>query len=229
MSILTPELREQMEEFSTTLLSDAMEALGLFGATHGILPIYDGVRKIYGEAVTVKSVAAGVTKGKGHQGAEAITSAKPGDILVIDNNNRTDVNTFGGILANACKQKGIAGFVTDGAVRDIADYKEIDFPVYAAARTVATGRGRTIEFATNVMISLQGVQVRPGDIIFGDLDGVVVIPRERFDDVVEKAKELLAKERYIIAEIRKGIPFNEIDQKSGYENMLAQKAKTEQK
>lgn len=225
MSLITPELREEMQEFSTTLLSDAMEALGFFGATQGILPIYDGVPKIFGEAVTVKSVAAGITKGKGHQGAEAIAAANPGDILVIDNNNRTDVNTFGGILANACKQKGIAGFVTDGAVRDVADYKEIGFPVYAAARTVATGRGRTIEFATNVMISLQGVQVRPGDVIYGDLDGVVVIPKERFLQVVEKARELLAKERYIISEIRKGIPFTEIDQKSGYERMLAQEQK----
>jgi len=227
---LTDELRKEMlEDFSSTLLSDTMELLGMYGATQGIIPIYDGVSKIVGEAVTVKSVASGQTKGKGHQGAEAITMGKPGDVLVIDNNNRTDINTFGGILANACKVKGFAGFVTDGAVRDIADYKEIHFPVYAASRTIATARGRTIEYATNIMISLQGIQVRPGDIVYGDEDGVVIIPKEKLEEVVVEARKMLAKEKWIISEIRKGIPFNEIDQKSGYENMLRNNKEGEQK
>ena len=220
MGKLTPELRKRLEVLATTNISDAMNALGFNGATYGILPVYEGCKKIVGEAVTLKFVAAGFTKSTVHGGVTAIEAAKPGDVIVCDNAGRLDTNTFGGILATACKMKGMSGFVSDGAVRDIEEIEELDFPVFARGKVVATNRGHLIEFGTNIMVSFGGLQVRPGDVVVGDKSGVVIIPQEKLEEVVDKADELMAKENYMIERLKAGVSMGEVDKATGYENML---------
>lgn len=94
------------------------------------------------------------------------------------------------------------------------------FPVYARATICATARGRVMEEATNVMVSFHGVQVRPGDIVMGDITGVVFIPQERLEDVVAKAETLLEKEEAMCRDIKSGMSMMEVDKKYNYENML---------
>lgn len=212
--------RKRLERLSTTNISDALDALGLKGATYGIRPIWEGAAKIVGRAVTVKVTAAGLTKSKHHLGVKAIDVAEPGDVIVIDNGGRLDVSCWGGILANGAKMKGVSGVVIDGACRDVDDYVEIKFPVYARGAVVATARGRIMEEATNVMIQFGGVQVRPGDVVVADRSGVVIIPQEKLDEVVAKAEELYEIEEKMIAEIRMGVPMLEVDLKYSYEKML---------
>lgn len=213
--------RERLKKLSSTNIADALDAYGLKGATYGICPIWEGAGKIVGEAVTVKIAAAGLTKGKNHLGVKAIDAAKAGDIIIIDNGGRLDTSCWGGILANGAKMKGVSGVVIDGACRDVDDYVDIKFPVYSRGSVVATARGRIMEEATNVMIQFAGVQVRPGDIVFGDRSGVVVIPQEKLDEVVVKAEELFEKEEAMIAEIRSGKSMLEVDNKYSYEKMLS--------
>lgn len=213
--------RERLKKLSSTNIADALDAYGLKGATYGICPIWEGAGKIVGEAVTVKITAAGLTKGKNHLGVKAIDAAKAGDIIIIDNGGRLDTSCWGGILANGAKMKGVSGVVIDGACRDVDDYVDIKFPVYSRGSVVATARGRIMEEATNVMIQFAGVQVRPGDIVFGDRSGVVVIPQEKLDEVVAKAEELFEKEEAMIAEIRSGKSMLEVDNKYSYEKMLS--------
>lgn len=220
MRELTPDFRERLYKLATTNLSDAMDALGFCGSTYGICPVYPSCRKIVGEAVTLKFVPAGFTKATVHGGVTAINKAKAGDVIVCDNSGRIDTNTFGGILANACKMKGLAGFVSDGAVRDVDEFEDLDFPVFARGKVVATNRGKLIEYGTNILISFGGLQVRPGDVVVGDKNGVVIIPHEKLEEVIQKGEELLYKEEYMISQIRAGIPMAEVDKKSGYENML---------
>ena len=98
MGVLTQELRERLDRLSTTNVSDALDALGLKGSTYGVNKMYDGCRKIIGEAVTMKVVAAGLTKSTTHMGVNAIEAAKEGDVIVIDNGGRIDVNCWGGVL-----------------------------------------------------------------------------------------------------------------------------------
>lgn len=213
--------RARLEKLSSTNIADALDAHGLKGATYGIRPIWEGAGKIVGEAVTVKITAAGLTKGKNHLGVKAIDAAKAGDIIIIDNGGRLDTSCWGGILANGAKMKGVSGVVIDGACRDVDDYVDIKFPVYSRGSVVATARGRIMEEATNVMIQFAGIQVRPGDIIFGDRSGVVVIPQEKLEEVVAKAEELFEKEEAMIAEIRSGKSMLEVDNKYSYEKMLS--------
>lgn len=215
------EYRARLEKLSSTNIADALDAYGLRGATYGIRPIWEGAGKVIGEAVTVKLTAAGLTKGKNHLGVKAIDAAKAGDVIVIDNGGRLDTSCWGGILANGAKMKGISGVVIDGACRDVDDYVDIKFPVYSRGAVVATARGRIMEEATNVMIQFAGVQVRPGDVVFGDRSGVVVIPQEKLEEVVAKAEELFQKEEAMIAEIRAGKSMLEVDNKFSYEKMLS--------
>ncbi|CEP66123.1 Ribonuclease E inhibitor RraA/Dimethylmenaquinone methyltransferase [Moorella glycerini] len=212
--------RARLEKLSTTNVADALDALGLKGATYGIRPIWEGAGKIVGRAVTVKITAAGLTKGKHHLGVKAIDVAEAGDVIVVDNGGRLDTSCWGGILANGAKMKGISGVVIDGACRDVDDYVEIGFPVYARGSVVATARGRVMEEATNVLIQFGGVQVRPGDVVVADRSGVVIIPQEKLDEVVAKAEELYEKEEKMIAEIRAGVSMLEVDSKYNYEKML---------
>jgi 4-hydroxy-4-methyl-2-oxoglutarate aldolase len=212
--------RFRLEKLSTTNVADALDALGLKGATYGIKPIWPTMSKVVGRAVTVKMTAAGLTKAPHHLGVKAIDAATAGDVIVIDNGGRLDTSCWGGILANGAQQKGISGVIIDGACRDVDDCVEIDFPVYARGVVVATARGRIMEEATNVMIQFGGVQVRPGDVLIADKSGVAVIPQEKLEEVLQKAESLYQKEEAMVAEIRAGGSMIEVDQKYNYEKML---------
>lgn len=213
-------IKDRLLKLSTTNVSDALDALGYKGSTYGIHPMYEGVEKIAGSAVTVKMTAAGETKGKVHLGIRAIEAAQPGDIVVVDNGGRLDTSCWGGILANGAQLKGISGVVIDGACRDVDDYVELAFPVYARGAVVATARGRIMEESTNTMIQFGGVQVRPGDAVLADRSGVVFIPSEHLEEVLEKAESLWAKEEAMVADLRRGMSSLEVDQKYNYEKML---------
>jgi regulator of RNase E activity RraA len=197
-----------------------LDALGLKGSTYGIRPTWEGCEKIVGEAVTVKLIAAGLTKSPNHLGVKAIEAAAAGDVIVIDNSGRLDTSCWGGILANGAKAKGVSGVVIDGACRDLDDYVEAGFSVYARGAVVATARGRIMEEATNITVQFGGVQVRPADIVIADRSGVVIIPQERIDDVLLKAEELFQKEEDMIREIRNGASMLAVDTKYSYEKML---------
>ena len=220
MSEFDIKYRQRLLRLSTTNIADALDALSLKGATYGIRPLWESAGKIVGRAVTLKITAAGLTKGKTHLGVKAIEAGERGDIIVIDNGGRLDTSCWGGILANGAKMKGLSAVVVDGAVRDLDDCIDIQFPVYARGTVVATARGRIMEEATNIMIQFAGVQVRPGDIVMGDRSGVVIIPQEKLDEVLVKAEELYDKEEQMVAEIRAGASMLEVDNKYNYEKML---------
>jgi len=212
--------RKRFEKLSSTNLADAEDALGLKGATYGIRPMWHTMGKVIGPVVTVKLTAAGLTKSKTHLGINAIEAANAGDVILIDNGGRIDTSCWGGILANGAKLKGVSGVVIDGAMRDLDDCIEAEFNVYARGTVVSTARGRVMEESTNCMVQFAGVQVRPGDIAFGDRSGVVIIPQEKIDEVLAKAEELYEKEEAMVAAMRSGKSALEVDQEFNYEKML---------
>lgn len=220
MSEFNEKFRERYEKLSSTNVSDALDSLGLKGSTYGIRPMWHTMGKILGPVVTVKMTAAGLTKGKHHLGIKAIDAANEGDVILIDNGGRIDTSCWGGILANGAKLKGVSGVVIDGAMRDLDDCIEADFNVYARGTVVATARGRVMEEATNCMVQFGGVQVRPGDIAFGDRSGVVIVPQEKIEEVLIKAEELYVKEEAMINAMRSGKSAMQVDEEFNYEKML---------
>ncbi|MCI2062488.1 MAG: RraA family protein [Eubacteriaceae bacterium] len=212
--------RKRLERLETTNIADALDALGYHFFPWGVEPMTTPQKNIVGRAVTVQITAAGTTKSKGHMCVNAIEAAEAGDVIVIANGGKVDVNCWGGLLATASKMKGLAGTVIDGACRDIQDYDELDYQVYARGRVVATARGHLIEQSTNEMIRFGDVQVHPGDIVCADKSGVVFIPQVMLDDTIVKAEELQKKEDDMCAELKAGRSMGDLDKKYDYEHML---------
>jgi 4-hydroxy-4-methyl-2-oxoglutarate aldolase len=211
--------RKRVERLSTTNLADACDQVGLRGAVIGIRPLF-GMPKVIGRAVTIKITAAGMTKSKRHLGVDAIASAEPGDVIAIDNRGDLYNNCWGEILSCAAQKKGVSGVFVDGAARDVDFCQEIGFPVFARGVVPITARGRIMQEDFNCPIRLGDVQVRPGDIVVGDVNGIVVIPVEKLDEVLKAAEGILEKEEAMRADILAGMDILEIDSKYNYEQML---------
>jgi 4-hydroxy-4-methyl-2-oxoglutarate aldolase len=211
--------RKRFEKLSTTNLADALDQVGLRGAVIGIRPLF-GMPKVIGRAVTIKITAAGMMKSKRHLGVDAIASAESGDVIAIDNRGDTYNNCWGEILSCAAQQKGVSGVFVDGAARDVDFCQEIGFPVFARGVVPITARGRIMQEDFNCPIRLGDIQVRPGDIVVGDVNGIVVIPVERLDEVLTAAERILEKEEQMRADILAGMDILEIDSKYNYEQML---------
>lgn len=211
--------RSRFLKLSTTNLSDAMDKVGVRGAVIGIRPMY-ACPRIVGRAVTIKVTAAGMMKSKHHLGVQAIDSSEEGDIIVIDNRGDLNNNCWGEVLSMGAKMKGVSGVVVDGAARDIDMCKEFEFPVYARGTIPITARGRIMQESFNEVVRIGDVQVRPGDIVMADINGVVVIPVEKVDEVLGAAEDIFKKEAAMVEDLKNGLSIIEVDQKYSYENML---------
>ena len=211
--------RKRFERMATTNVSDALDKVGIRGTVIGIRPMFD-CPKTVGRAVTIKITAAGAMKSAHHLGVRAIDAAEAGDVIVIDNRGDLHNNCWGEILSMGAKVKGVAGVVVDGAARDIDACKEFGFPVYARGAVPLTARGRIMEESFNEVIRVGDVQVRPGDVVMADVNGVVIVPAESVEKVLAAAEEILAKEEAMVDELQRGVPILEVDRKYNYESML---------
>lgn len=124
---------------------------------------------------------------------KAIALAEPGTVLVVDCGGYTGAGVFGELFATSCQARGIVGIVIDGACRDKADLIEMNFPVFTRGVN-PNGTRKEVCGAINQTIQCGGILVRPGDVVVGDADGVVVIPKEKEAEVLEKSKAKKNKE-----------------------------------
>ena len=132
------------------------------------------------------------------------TRAKDGDLIAIDMSGARDCSAWGQVLTRIGMPLGVRGAVVDGTSRDIDDINKMDFPVFARGRHPGTMRGRMDMEHVNEPIICGGVTVAPGDLIFGDGDGVVVIPIERIEDVLSHAEEVVHTDEWWAAKLDDG-------------------------
>jgi 4-hydroxy-4-methyl-2-oxoglutarate aldolase len=123
----------------------------------------------------------------------AIEVCQPGDVLVVATTSESTDGMFGELLATSCQAHGIAGLIIDAGIRDVADLTRMSFPVWARAIS-AQGTVKASAGSVNVAIICAGAMVRPGDVVVGDQDGVVVVNREMAVEVARLASARLAKE-----------------------------------
>ena len=173
--------KDIVQELSKLPTGNVADSVGPQFVMNSLIKPIDPKSKMVGRAVTVNCFPGDNLAL--HQGMEA---AAAGDVLVFDCKGYTEAGHFGDMMATACKVKGIAGVVIDGSCRDSQDILELGLPVFVRA---FNPRGTVKESlgSVNVAIVCGGVSVKPGDIIFGDCDGVVVVPQEREDEVFAKA------------------------------------------
>ncbi|AJQ29324.1 RraA family protein [Pelosinus fermentans] len=151
---------------------------------------------LLGTAFTVKS-----RPGDNLMLNKAIDMAAPGDVIIVDAAGETSNSVTGEMMITWAQQRGIAGFIIDGAVRDAAIIRKMNFPVYAAGVT-PKGPYKDGPGEINVSISCGGVVINPGDIIVGDGDGVVVIDPKDASELLEKAKATVVKEMDMMKAIK---------------------------
>ena len=175
----------QFKELPTTCISDAMG--GLNNMDSSIKPL-KGNYKIAGRAFTVK-----IPVGENLAVLRAIKEAKPGDILVIDAKGDTYRAIAGDFIVGMAKTLELGGIVVDGVIRDIMGIKQLDFPVFCKGTAVAASSKHDLG-EINVPISCGGTTIHPGDLIVGDVDGVVVIPQNNEDEILRKSIDKFNKD-----------------------------------
>lgn len=208
------ELPKSLAPIPTASLSDALDRLGIRGfMSYEIKPL-GRFGRIVGPAVTIKDVST-TEKGIPLLAMEAIDSASEGSIIVrsVEATDARDIALWGGLMSQAAKVKGIQAAVLDGGARDIIEAEEMKFPIYARSIVPSTSVGRTKVSAINVPIQCGSVTVAPGDIVVGDVDGVVVIHKQRLSEVVKLAQEIDEIEKAEVVELRRGSKMTEVIKK----------------
>lgn len=215
MTKSTQELVQGFLKLSTPTVSDALDKLKIRGGCHGLKPINYG-KKIVGPAFTVKYVPIGEDTGTV---GDFIDEAQPGDVIVLDNEGRTDCTVWGDILTYVATNKGIAGTAINGVCRDVDGIREMDYPMYSCGHYMVTGKDRVMVQSINETVSLATVQVRSRDLIMADDSGVLVIPANRADEVLTVALEIEEAEQGIIEAVKNGSSLGEARKKFKYNEL----------
>lgn len=182
-------------EYQAAILADVA---GRRGTLHGRIKPLAPNMSVAGPAVTVE-----VRPGDNLAIHAAMAIAKPGDVLVIDGKGDLSCALLGEIMATQAQASGIAGIIIDGAVRDADTLSKQNYPVFSAGLNPC-GPTKYIPGRVNHAISVAGAAVQPGDLIVGDIDGVVVIPRDEVKNIIELAKDKLDGETKRLNAIRDG-------------------------
>lgn len=201
---MSNEVSSRSERLAVASLSDAMGQHGLKFQTLDarIRPVFTPIA-VLGPAYTVQCYA-----GATFAVEEAIEKAEAGSVLVIAGEGYTGAVLMGELLSARAHHRGVAGAVIDGAVRDTAKLREAQWPIFAAAITPRAGTHDKLG-EQQIPISCGGVVVRPGDIIAGDDDGIVVVPHERWAEVQAWAQEIERKEAFLAKALAAGASLGE--------------------
>jgi len=213
------EITQRLSRLDSCAVSDAMDKLGLRGVVTGIHQ-YSTQRKIAGPVLTVKlGIDDGRPTAAKHLSTTAIETAKPGDVIVVEQRTGVDAAAWGGNLSLGAKVRGVAGAICEGPARDIDESRQHDFPVYARDHTCTTARGRLVETATNEPITVGTVLVSAGDYVLADASAVVFVRANDAARVLDVAEKIVEKEKLMADAIRAGTPIGKV-MGADYESML---------
>lgn len=202
-------------QLNSSMLSDILDDLGVSAVVNGLKPNFDGA-KIFGRAKTLKIRA--LNEGEDFRGIydalQSYHTIVPNDVIVVEN-EINDFAYFGELNANLAIRAGASGAIVGGMTRDSADVVKLGLPVFAEGNKCRDVRGRATLDSINKPVAIHGVEINPGDLVFADCEGVVVIPRKLEDKVLELAFSVARKEKSVLLDIAGGIGVDQLVNRNG--------------
>ena len=190
-----PELIEAFTGLAAAVVGDALDRQNCMN--HTMQPLFSGAR-LCGPALTVKAVPR-----DNLMVHKAMQLARPGDVIVIATGGYQEASPWGELLSLSARQRGVAGIVIEGGVRDRDDITQLGFPVFSTA-VLPRGTVKASPGSINVPIAIAGITVSPGDLVIGDSDGVAVVPLADAPEILESAQAIVAKEATLRERILQG-------------------------
>ncbi|MFG2833944.1 RraA family protein [Streptomyces zaomyceticus] len=204
--------REVLAEYSPScLVTDARRRVGAIG---GLLPVKHH-HKIAGPALTVNLSIDDLV-----DCMPVLAQAQPGDVIVVACHGTTRTAMWGGLMSTLSRQIGVAAGIVDGAIRDVDEIRDLDFPVWyrsTVPRPSPTAvHDRTEPVQVNVPVIVDGQVINPGDIVVADENGIAVVPRDEAETVLAHTRMNISRERVIREKISSGLSVPELIAEFGH-------------
>lgn len=194
---------QSLQLFSSTEISDALDACGVEGALLNIKPLSPGM-KLIGPAYTIQYSSNAEKSSEFKNAANYIDAIPAKSVIVIDNNGHNDCTAWGDILTQVALRNHIAGTVIHGAIRDVALIRATKYPLFSTGIYMRSGKNRIHKSQEQCPLKINGVTINPGDIIFADDNGVLVIPQSLLAEIISKANNIKVTEHNIKLAIEAG-------------------------
>lgn len=200
----------------TSILSDVLDELGIDGMLSSTFQPNFFEAKIFGKAKTLKveKIKEGQNPNDIYKGLDLFCTIEKGDIIVVSNDIK-ELAYWGELNSNLAIRSGASGTIVDSVTRDNYQTKSLGYPVFSKGKYAKDIKNRGIVTGENVPIEIDGIKIKPGDWIFGDIDGIIVIPSEVSNEVISKAIITIENEKSIINDIAKGLDIKKIIKQYG--------------
>ena len=220
----TTHLLERLSALDTNTVSDALDFLGMPGATFGLLPLWN-CPKITGRASTVQLGAKQDAAPTAHLISPVVARIDTDDRVLVIAGGAQGISCWGDILANAARMKGIRGSVLDGCSRDIKGSEAIGYPLYGRGVTMISARNRLVQVDAGCAVSMAGVTVKEDDYVMADECGTVFVAAEVIDKLLELAERIDRRQAAMVDAIRAGCSVERVMHDSQFEAIRVESAR----
>ncbi len=207
--------KKELLYLDSSSISDALDSLNIPGALIGIKP-RSLKNKFAGPVFTVKYRPIKNNSNSYKNAGNYIDDVPKDHVVLIDNDGRNDCTNWGEILTHKAIRNSLAGTVIHGSCRDISQIKNTNYPIFSQHVFMQSGKNRVEIKEVQCLITINHVKINPNDWIFGDENGVVVIPKKYLEEVIRRAKRVIETEHKILVSIEKGASLKEAREKYGY-------------
>jgi len=218
-----PSPLDRLAALDTNTVSDALDFLGLPGATYGLRPLWD-CPKIVGRASTIQLGPKTGTQPSVHLISPVIDAVRTADRVLVIAGGVEGISCWGDILANAATARQVRGSVIDGVSRDIEGSESIGYPVYGRGVTMVSARNRVVQIAAGTPVQMAGVTVEEGDYVIADRCGTVFVPAAQIAQVLDLGERIATRQDAMVAAVRAGRPVAEVMHDKEFEAIRAQQA-----
>ena len=216
-------LLNRLFALDTNTVSDALDFLGLPGATVGLRPLWN-CAKIVGRASTVLLAAKTDSTPTAHLITPVVEQIASDDRVLVIAGGIEGISCWGDILANAAVSKRVRGTVIDGFSRDIDANAEIGYAVYGRGVTMISARNRVVQIAAAVTLNVAGVEVSEDDYVIADTCGTVFVAQDCIEQVLELGERIARRQDAMLTAVRRGRPVTEVMHDTQFDAIQAEHA-----